>query len=79
VLSCEVGAAKPDAEIFRFALDRLGVSAGAAAFVDDQASYCAGAASLGLTAMQLVRGETDGPAAPWVVRSLAEAGALLTE
>jgi hypothetical protein len=29
--------------------------------------------------MQLVRGETDGPAAPWVVRSLAEAGALLTE
>jgi putative hydrolase of the HAD superfamily len=79
VLSCEVGAAKPAAEIFRFALDRLGVSAGAAAFVDDQVSYCAGAAKLGLTAMQLVRGDIDGPTAPWVVRSLAEAGALLIE
>jgi putative hydrolase of the HAD superfamily len=79
VLSCEVGAAKPAAEIFRFALDRLGVSAGAAAFVDDQASYCAGAADLGLTAIQLVRGEIDGQTAPRAVRSLAEAEAVLFE
>ena len=60
VLSCEVGAAKPDAEIFQFALDSLGVSAAAAAFVDDQASYCAGAAAMGITAVQLVRAELDG-------------------
>jgi putative hydrolase of the HAD superfamily len=80
VLSCEVGAAKPAAGIFRFALDRLGVTAGTAAFVDDQASYCAGAADLGLTAIQLVRGEIDGrtcPRAFGLVRSLAEAETVL--
>ena len=36
VLSCEVRSAKPAAEIFRCALDRLGVAAEAAVFVDDQ-------------------------------------------
>jgi len=36
VLSCEVGAAKPAPEIFQCALDRLGVTADAAVFVDDQ-------------------------------------------
>jgi putative hydrolase of the HAD superfamily len=80
VLSCEVGAAKPDAEIFRFALDSLGVSAGTAAFVDDQASYCAGAAAMGISAVQLVRGEVDGAAGHWgfgVVRSLPEAETML--
>lgn len=79
VLSCEVGAAKPAAEIFRFALDSLGVGAEAAAFVDDQASYCAGAADAGLTAIQLVRGETGGPEDRGfgMVRSLAEAEAVL--
>jgi FMN phosphatase YigB (HAD superfamily) len=35
VLSCEVGAAKPSARIFQRALQALGVSAGAALFVDD--------------------------------------------
>lgn len=79
VLSCEVGAAKPAPEIFRFALDSLGVSAETAAFIDDQASYCAGAAAVGITAVRLVRGEMDGPPAPWVVRSLEEARAVLIE
>jgi putative hydrolase of the HAD superfamily len=81
VLSYEVGAAKPEPEIFRFALGRLGTDAEAAAFVDDQASYCAGAADLGLTAIQLVRGEIDGrpnhPGGSGIVRSLAEAEAVL--
>jgi putative hydrolase of the HAD superfamily len=81
VLSCEVGAAKPGAEIFRYALDRLGVTADAAVFVDDQAGYCAGGAAAGITAVQIVRGEPDGqvPAAGTrVVRSLPEVEALFT-
>ena len=80
VLSCEVGAAKPSAEIFRHALEQLGVRAGAALFVDDQAAFCAGAAALGISAAQIVRGESDGkvPAeGTAVVRSLAEVEAML--
>lgn len=79
VLSCEVGAAKPDARIFEYALDRLGVAPDAAAFVDDNAVYCAGAASLGVRAIQIVRGASDGKAA-WdgtVVRSLRDVEAML--
>ena len=82
VLSCEVGAAKPAAEIFRCALDRLGVTAEAAVFVDDQAGYCAGSVAAGVRAVQIVRGEPDGrrPAAGTteigLVRSLPEVGAM---
>ncbi len=82
VLSCEVGMAKPAAEIFQFALDGLGTTAGAAAFVDDHASYCASAAAMGITAVQLVRGEIDGRTEPGdfgTVRSLAEAETALFE
>lgn len=80
VLSCEVGTEKPSPEIFRCALDRLGVAAKRALFVDDQPSFCAGGAALGMTAVQIVRGELDGhiPAAgTTVVRSLPEVEALL--
>src|SRR5260370_6341914 len=80
VLSCEVGSAKPSAPIFRHALDKLGVTAGAALFVDDQAAYCAGGVALGISAVQIVRGEMDGkvPAAgTTVVRSLPEVEAML--
>jgi putative hydrolase of the HAD superfamily len=83
VLSCEVGAAKPSAAIFRHALDRLGVPAGAALFVDDQAAFCTGAVALGIGAAQMVRGELDGidgevPAAgTTMVRSLPEVEAML--
>jgi HAD superfamily hydrolase (TIGR01509 family) len=75
VLSCEVGAAKPAAKIFRYALDRLGAAAEAAVFVDDQAIFCAGSVAAGIDAVQIVRGELDGtvPAARTaVVRSLRE-------
>ena len=81
VLSYEVGAEKPAAEIFTIALDRLGVTARSALFVDDQPSYCTAAAALGITAVQIVRGEPDGkaPAAGIaVVRSLTEVEAMLT-
>jgi HAD superfamily hydrolase (TIGR01509 family) len=80
ILSCEVRAAKPSARIFRTALDQLGVAAGAALFVDDQPAYCAGAAALGIGAVQIVRGERDGKAAAPgtpVVRSLSEVEAML--
>ena len=86
ILSCEVGAAKPSAQIFRHALDQLGVPAGAARFVDDQVAFCAGAAALGIRAVQIVRGELDGvrgvdgkvpTAGTTVVRSLPEVEAML--
>jgi putative hydrolase of the HAD superfamily len=60
VLSCEVGSAKPAAEIFRCALDRLGVAAEAAVFVDDQPGYCAGSVAAGIRAVQIVRSELGG-------------------
>ena len=61
VLSCEVRSAKPAAEIFRCALDRLGAAAEAAVFVDDQAGYCAGSVAAGIRAVQIVRADPDGP------------------
>lgn len=79
VLSCEVGAAKPAAEIFRCALDRLEVTAEATLFVDDQPGYCAGSIAVGISTVQIVRGELDGkvPAAGTrVVRSLPEVEAM---
>ncbi|HEY3687921.1 MAG TPA: HAD family phosphatase [Streptosporangiaceae bacterium] len=50
VLSCEFGAAKPDAAIYRHALDRLGVEPSAALFVDDTEANVAAARGLGMTA-----------------------------
>ena len=87
VLSCEVRSAKPAAEIFRCALDRLGVAAEAAVFVDDQAGYCAGSVAAGIRAVQIVRADLDGqnldgqvPApGTTVVRSLPEVEALFGE
>jgi HAD superfamily hydrolase (TIGR01509 family) len=78
-LSCEVGAFKPAAEIYTCALDQLGVPARRAVFVDDQPSFCAAAAALGITAVQIVRGELDGKVpAPGttLVRSLREVEAM---
>jgi len=87
VLSCEVRSAKPAPEIFRCALDRLGVAAEAAVFVDDQPGYCAGSVAAGIRAVQIVRAGLDGqgldgqvPAAgTMVVRSLPEVAALFSE
>ena len=79
VLSYEVGAEKPAAQIFAHALDELGVPARRAVFVDDQPAYCAGAVDLGITAVQIVRGELDGKVpAPGttVVRSLSDVAAM---
>ena len=48
VVSCEVGVAKPDPEIFRICLSRLGVLPEQALFVDDRADNIEGAARLGI-------------------------------
>ena len=87
ILSCEVGAAKPAPEIFQCALDRLGVTADAAVFIDDQPGYCAGSVAAGIRAVQIVRAGLDGQGlngqtpAPGtlVVRSLPEAESLFGE
>ncbi len=55
VLSCEVRAAKPSPAIFEIALDRLGVAAGDALFVDDQQAFCDAATALGIRAVLIDR------------------------
>lgn len=60
VLSCEVGAAKPDAAIYLTALDRLGAAPSDAVFVDDQQAYCDGAAALGIRAFRIDRSGRTG-------------------
>lgn len=55
ILSCEVGYAKPQPEIYERALDALGVPAAGAVLVDDQPSYCAGAQAVGIRAIQVAR------------------------
>jgi putative hydrolase of the HAD superfamily len=63
VLSCDVGVTKPDAAIFELACARLGVAPHEAAFVDDQAKYCLGAATVGIESYWVVRDGTA-PTAP---------------
>jgi putative hydrolase of the HAD superfamily len=52
VNSCEVGLAKPDPRIFRLCLERLGLPAGAALFVDDRADNVEAAAGVGLQTLR---------------------------
>jgi putative hydrolase of the HAD superfamily len=77
-LSCEVHAAKPDPEIYRAALDELGVRPEAALFVDDNARFCAGAVELGIAAVRITR-DHELPPAPGLttIRSLTEIEPLL--
>jgi HAD superfamily hydrolase (TIGR01509 family) len=54
VLSHELGVMKPDTRIFTAALERAGVEAGQALFVDDQAANVAAARELGIDAFQFI-------------------------
>jgi putative hydrolase of the HAD superfamily len=57
ILSFEVGARKPQPEIYRAALAAVGdVEPSEAVFVDDQAGYCDGAAALGIRSFLIARG-----------------------
>ena len=51
VFSAEEGVAKPDPEIYRRTLDRLGVSPAEAVFIDDRPENVAAAQSLGIHAL----------------------------
>jgi putative hydrolase of the HAD superfamily len=55
ILSFEVGAAKPDPEIYGAALRAVDVSASDAIFVDDQARYCEGAIQMGMRGVLILR------------------------
>ena len=59
VLSFEVGVAKPDAGIYRAALDALGARPEEAVFVDDQAWYCEGAEAIGIRSFLILRDDAD--------------------
>ena len=60
-----------DPRLWEEAFARLGE----AVLVDDQPAYCAGAAAVGITALQIARGREPPPAAPGitVIGSLLEA------
>ena len=54
VLSADVGVCKPDERIYRIALDRLGVEAGASLFVGDgHSGELPGATAVGMRAIQI--------------------------
>jgi oxygen-dependent protoporphyrinogen oxidase len=55
VLSCEIGIAKPDPEIYLIALQELGAQSADAVMLDDQPRFCAGAQAAGVRAIQVVR------------------------
>ncbi|HZQ97806.1 MAG TPA: HAD family hydrolase [Chloroflexota bacterium] len=55
VLSCEVGALKPDPAIFHTALASVGVAPAHAALVDDVAAHLDASRALGLRTVQVVR------------------------
>jgi putative hydrolase of the HAD superfamily len=59
VLSVTAGVAKPDAGIYRAALEGVGAAADAAVFVDDQVRYCDGAAALGIGTRLIMRPSSD--------------------
>lgn len=78
VLSCQVGATKPNAAIFRTALGRLGASPAEAVFVDDLPQHLAAARELGLRTVLVDRDRTHRSAmADARIASLVELPGLL--
>ena len=64
VLSCEVGTAKPDPEIFEIALARVEAEPNASWFVDDRSDYLDGARRLGIRTARIVRPVSHGEEVP---------------
>lgn len=54
IVSSEVGMVKPDADIFRLTLDRLGVDASEAIFIDDNERHVRAAEEVGIKSIQFV-------------------------
>jgi putative hydrolase of the HAD superfamily len=65
IISCEVGLSKPDPRIYQLSLERLGLAAPEALFVDDRADNVEGAARVGLRTLQF-----EGPDALARLRAL---------
>jgi putative hydrolase of the HAD superfamily len=51
VFSCLEGIRKPQMEIYKLTLNRLGVSSGQTLFIDDRPDYIAGAERVGINAI----------------------------
>ncbi|HEX7099112.1 MAG TPA: HAD-IA family hydrolase [Acidimicrobiia bacterium] len=64
VLSFEVGAAKPDPEIYEVALGRVGAEPGRSWFIDDRGDYLDGARRLGIRTVRIARFESFGEDVP---------------
>jgi putative hydrolase of the HAD superfamily len=58
-LSFEVGKRKPDREIYQHALSVLKIEPEQVLFIDDQPKFCAGAASVGMSALLINRSVAD--------------------
>jgi putative hydrolase of the HAD superfamily len=79
VLSCEAGFAEPDPRIYQQSLDQLGVSPGAAVFIEDQPAYRAAATTVGMTALPIARSHAEllpPPPDSQVIGSLLEAALI---
>jgi HAD superfamily hydrolase (TIGR01509 family) len=61
LLSFEVGSRKPEATIYRAALDALHAGASDSLFVDDQTEYCDGARALGIDTRLIIRPNAHPP------------------
>jgi putative hydrolase of the HAD superfamily len=75
ILSVDVRVAKPQAEIYAMALERLDVEPTRAVFVDDHVEYCAGAKAIGMSAFLIDRAGRHAcppPGADGVIRGLRE-------
>jgi putative hydrolase of the HAD superfamily len=77
ILSFEIGVAKPDPGIYLAALEALGVEPSEALFVDDQAYYCDGAASLGIATALIARVDAPPGKTPGAHRVLRDLRAVL--
>jgi putative hydrolase of the HAD superfamily len=63
ILSCLEGLAKPDPAIFQLTLDRLGITADDALFVDDRLENIASAREFGLSTLLIARPDSAGDGA----------------
>lgn len=60
ILSCEAGSLKPSPQIYLDALAALRVAPEHAVMIDDQEQFCAGAGTVGVRAIQIVRADHGG-------------------
>jgi HAD superfamily hydrolase (TIGR01509 family) len=62
ILSYEVGACKPDADIYRMAISAVNADMAKTSYIDDNPAFCAGASAQGLRVFRVHRGDVADPA-----------------